>query len=74
MHSLSKSWLVIGVMMITALCASPAFADETQQRLDEPRLDAPNTETQHALLGCRLFIEALHCPLLAKEETHATAL
>jgi hypothetical protein len=74
MRSLSKSWLVIGVLITTALCASPAFADEAQQRIDEPRLDTPSTEAKHALLGCSIVLESRLCPLLTKEETYASAL
>lgn len=74
MRSLSKSWLVIGVMMTTALCASGAFADEEQPRQDEPRLDTPRTETKKALLGCGIVIDSLLCPLplVNKEKTHAS--
>jgi hypothetical protein len=74
MHSLSKSWLVIGVLITAALCAGPAFADEVQQRLDEPRLDTPSTQAKHVLLGCHIVLESRLCPLLAKEETYASAL
>lgn len=76
MHSFSKSWLVIGVMITAALCAGPAFADEAQQRRDEPRLDTPSAEIKHVLLGCGTVIELPLCPLamLGKEEIYATDL
>ncbi len=74
MHSLSKSWFVVGVMFTTALCASTAFAGEEQQRQEEPRVGTPHAETKTVLLGCGIVIESLLCPLplVNEEKTYAS--